>query len=404
MEISNVPGIYNRKKDGKVEMNGDFSKVVAVIPSLRPDDKLLTVVKSLFEEGFRRVIVVDDGSGDAYRERFERCAALSGVTLLTHPVNRGKGAAIKTAFAYILEKMKNFSGAITVDGDAQHCPEDCRRCAEAMIKDDRVVLGVRDFSGAAVPKRSRMGNRTTSLVFKIFCGMKLSDTQTGLRAFPADILPKMLETRGERYEYETQMLLDFKTYKIPYEEIVIRTVYIEDNNGSHFRAVRDSFRIYRMIFGHFVKYSAMSVISYFIEWAIMSGVLLLLNNATERTLLQRTAIAFLCARAVSSVFNFVVNYKLVFKAKCSMLRALYKYYALCVPLAAIGLFLNLLGVKGVSVWGFLPEAVEEYAQLVIHPLVQMILFVVTYGLQREWVYRTDAAHQIKRKKKRNRKE
>lgn len=386
-------------------MKTEFEKVVAVVPSYRPDGKLPGVVKGLTEAGFRRVIVVDDGSGEDYRALFEECAGFPGVILLRHEVNKGKGAAMKTAFAYILEKLADSTGAVTVDGDAQHHPEDCRKCAQAMLADDRVVLGVRDFSGNDVPKRSRMGNRLTSLVFRIFCGMKVSDTQTGLRAFPIDILPKMLETAGERYEYETRMLLDFKTYKIPHEEVKIRTVYIEENQTSHFRLVRDSFRIYSMILGHFFKYSVTSVASYVIEWAIMSGVVLLMNTYTKSTLLLTTAVSFLCARVVSSVFNFFMNHKVVFKAKCSMRRAVGKYYALCVPMAVFGLILNLLGVQGVSMWGFLPDSIEPYAQLFVHPLVQALLFLVTYGIQREWVYKTDKAHELHRtdKKKREKK-
>ena len=86
-------------------MNDEFSKVVAVVPSLSPDEKLPNTVKGLLDAGFRRVIVVDDGSGAEYRHRFEECAAHAGVTLLRHAVNKGKGAAMKTAFSHVLAEM-----------------------------------------------------------------------------------------------------------------------------------------------------------------------------------------------------------------------------------------------------------------------------------------------------------
>ena len=207
-----------------MDLHKDFEKVVAVIPSLHPDEKLFPTVKGLLDAGFARIVVVDDGSGPDYAEIFHACEELPGVTLISYEVNRGKGAAMKTAFAHILENMKDSAGAITVDGDGQHLPEDCRACADKMLKDDKAVLGVRDFSLPDVPKKSRMGNRITSLVFRVFCGMKISDTQTGLRAFPIDVLPLLLETKGDRYEFETQMLLDFKTYKVPFEEQTIKTV------------------------------------------------------------------------------------------------------------------------------------------------------------------------------------
>lgn len=380
-------------------MNKKELRVVAVVPSLNPDEKLKSVVEGLLAEGFYKVLLVDDGSAEEHKARFAECVALDpGVELLVHPVNRGKGAAMKTAFAHILENYRDCEGAVTVDGDAQHHPEDCRNCAEKMIEKDCVILGVRDFSGPDVPKKSRWGNRTTSLVFKLFCGMKLSDTQTGLRAFPIDILEQMVKTKGDRYEYETQMLLDFKSLKIPYAEEKIRTVYIEENQTSHFRVVKDSFRIYKMIFAHFFKYLITSFASYLLELAIVSGLTLLINTTVKWDLTITTAVAYVGARVLSSLFNFFMNQKFVFDAKCSMKKSLWKYYALCIPLAIAGLIINMLFVEG-AVWlDFLPTGVERYVNIIIHPLVQIIMFLFTFAVQREWVYKTDSKHKLKRKK------
>ncbi|MBQ8235759.1 MAG: glycosyltransferase [Clostridia bacterium] len=388
-------------------MSEQLLRVVAVVPSLNPDEKLKTVVSGLLEKGFFKILLVDDGSAETHKHRFQECVALDErVELLVHPVNRGKGAAMKTAFEYILKNFPKCEGAVTVDGDAQHDPEDCRRCAEKMIAKDCVVLGVRDFSGENVPAKSRMGNRITSLVFRLFCGMKLSDTQTGLRAFPIDILSQMVKTKGDRYEYETQMLLDFKSLKIPYTEEKIRTVYIEENQTSHFRVIKDSFRIYKMIFAHFFKYLATSFASYILEFSIVSALTVLINNTTGWEPLTVTTVTYLCARAVSSVFNFFMNQKVVFQAKCSMKQSLWKYYTLCIPLAALGLAFNLAGVGG-AVWlDFLPPAVEDYVNLIIHPLVQILMFLFTFTVQREWVYKTDNKYKFKRreqKKKNNKK-
>ena len=379
-----------------MDLHKDFSKVVAVIPSLHPDEKLFPTVKGLLDAGFARVVLVDDGSGPDYAQTFGECAALPGVTLISYEVNKGKGAAMKTAFAHILENMPDCAGAITVDGDGQHLPEDCRACADRMLRDDKVVLGVRDFSLPDVPKRSKSGNRLTSLVFRVFCGMKISDTQTGLRAFPADILPTLLKTKGDRYEFETQMLLDFKTYRIPFEEQTIKTVYIDENQTSHFRVVKDSFRIYKMILGHFFKYSANSIVSYMIDWGIMTLVLFLLTEKTGMDKLASNAIAFTSGWVISSLLNFFINHFVVFKAKCALGKSFFKYYALALPLAAVSLTITLLGVKGISLWDWLPGKLATYAQLYVHPVVKLILFIVTYSIQREWVYKTDKKHRIER--------
>ena len=78
-----------------------------------------------------------------------------------------------------------------------------------MIREYKVVLGVRTFDGDDVPFKSRFGNNLTSFVFKAMCGLNISDTQTGLRAIPYRYLQTFCEIEGEHFEYETRMLLEF---------------------------------------------------------------------------------------------------------------------------------------------------------------------------------------------------
>lgn len=217
-----------------------LSDVSVVLPSLNPDEKLGIVIDGLLQYGFTDIILVNDGSSPEKLHYFTEAAQHPEVHLLHHEVNRGKGAALKTAFQYVLENRPNGAGVITVDGDNQHHPEDTRRCAEQMLESGHLVLGVRDFSQPDVPFKSRNGNKITSLVFKLFVGMTISDTQTGLRAIPGELLPLMLEIGGDRFEYETNMLLALKERDLPFDEVKIRTVYLEENKSSHFRAVRDS--------------------------------------------------------------------------------------------------------------------------------------------------------------------
>ena len=205
----------------------DLSNVSVVLPSLDPDEKLTQVIDGLLEYGFSDIVLVNDGSKPENLHYFEDAARLHPeIHLLTHEVNRGKGAALKTAFTYVLGNRPESRGVVTVDGDNQHHPADTRACAEAMLSSGHAVLGCRDFTLPDVPQRSRFGNHTTSLVFKIFCGMTISDTQTGLRAIPIKYLPTLNEVYGDRFEYETNMLLAFKNEGIPFDEVKIRTVYI----------------------------------------------------------------------------------------------------------------------------------------------------------------------------------
>ena len=186
----------------------DILKVTVVIPSLNPDEKLLSTIRGVLDVGFKDIILVNDGSDSEHLEPFKEATQFPEVTLLTHEVNKGKGRAMKTAMAWFLENRKESPGIVTMDGDGQHAPEDVFECSKAMLEGDTVVLGVRDFSGKDVPWKSKAGNNITKFIFRAFCGIKISDTQTGLRAFPARLIGQFSEFYGERYEYETNMLLE----------------------------------------------------------------------------------------------------------------------------------------------------------------------------------------------------
>ena len=171
-------------------------QVSIILPSLNPSEKFDRVVDGLIEAGFTDIVIVDDGSRAEKKEHFARAAEHPECTVLTHEVNRGKGAGLKTAFAWLIENRPDSAGAITIDGDGQHLTKDILRCAEAMTEDGTIVMGCRDFTLDHVPPRSRMGNRFTSAVFRLFCGIRLSDTQTGLRAIPAALFPQMHRPGG----------------------------------------------------------------------------------------------------------------------------------------------------------------------------------------------------------------
>ena len=139
-----------------------------VLPSLDPDSKFQKVVEGLLEAGFRHIVIVDDGSKAERKHFFDEAAQKPGCVVLTHEVNKGKGRALKTAFAYVRENLPGLSGVITIDGDGQHLTGDIIACGNRMLENpDSVVLGCRDFSRPGIPPRSVAGNKTTSRFFRI---------------------------------------------------------------------------------------------------------------------------------------------------------------------------------------------------------------------------------------------
>lgn len=357
-----------------------LSNVCVILPSLDPDAKLLAVIDGLLKYGFTDILLINDGSKPENLHYFETAAAHREVTLLHHPYNRGKGAALKTAFDYVLKNRPNAAGVVTVDGDNQHHPEDTRACAENMLRTGHLTLGVRDFSLPDVPARSRSGNRITCTVFKLFVGMTISDTQTGLRAIPLHDLPTLTAIAGDRFEYETNMLLCMKQKNIPFDEIKIRTVYIEENKSSHFRAVQDSWRIYKLILAHFFKFTASSLFSAVLD----EGLFLLLSVLLVPWMdgLMLTAASTVVARLISSVVNFYMNMKLVFRTEVNTAAAFGKYFALAIPQLAAQLLLThgiclLLGIGDH----------ETVLKGIIYALVMILLFFASFCIQQRWVFK-----------------
>ena len=358
----------------------DLSKISVVLPSLDPDEKLIAVVDGLLEYGFSDIILVNDGSKPENLHYFHDLAAQHPeIHLLHHEVNKGKGAALKNAFRWFLENRPEGFGVVTVDGDNQHHPADTRACCEHMLETGNCVLGCRDFSQPDVPPRSRFGNRTTSMVFKVFVGMTISDTQTGLRALPRKALETLVDVYGDRFEYETNMLLAFKTGAIAFDEVKIRTVYIEENKSSHFRTFVDSWRIYKLILAHFFRYTLSSLTSAVVDTGAYSLLSWLLRGILKGFAL--TAAAGVTARVISSLLNFYMNKQLVFKTKVDTKKAMIRYYMLALPQMAAQVLLT----QGVYALLSISDSAGGLRTL-IYAVVMTVLYFLSYMIQQRWVF------------------
>ena len=214
-----------------------LTNVAAVVPVFDPEPALPKLCEEL-SRVFGTVVVVDDGSVNS----IERFAMLpKGVVVLKHSRNMGKGRAIKTALGWLDGKA---AGAVFVDGDGQHDPGDAAGVAASMLENGCVTLGSRDLSGNGVPAASRIGNACMSFFLRLFAGAKVSDTQTGLRAIPARLFVDLAKVRGEKFEYEMNMLAALHLAGEPICETPVRTIYPDEGRVSHHRPFRDSVRIW----------------------------------------------------------------------------------------------------------------------------------------------------------------
>ena len=412
------------------------SRYIALIPAYEPDRKMLGVIADLGKTGFD-VVVVDDGSGPEYAELFEQAAERlpgksgRGVTLLIHDVNRGKGAALKTGLDFINnfmvvrgEEKQNI--IVAVDADGQHLAIDALRAAYAaqgypgtLVLGSRILNNKKAAASSGeqsadhapdsqehiaacacgsnrqtaqttssgntqnVPLRSRFGNAVTRQVFRLATGVPVYDTQTGLRAFTADLIPSLLAVSGDRYEYELNVLMDFAGKGIPIREIEIETVYLEGNKSSHFNTVRDSYRIYKEIAKYAAtggqkangikstakqaaKFSSSSFASFLIDYA-MYALLLMIGPGL--------VFANIGARLISSAANYTINRKLVFRSGKKVATSAVQYFALAAFILAGNTFVLHTMVTSLGINSMAAKVLTE-----------VLFFMISWTVQRYVVF------------------
>ncbi len=374
--------------------------VPIIIPAYEPDEKLLKLLEELNSAGLGPIVVINDGSdsarfGDVFTGVIKR-----GAVLLVHAVNMGKGRALKTAFNYCINEYDDLAGVVTADSDGQHAPGDIRKCIDELVRnckvckgagttgqrqlsddkklsveeacqDEVLVLGVRNFNESGIPARSVFGNKTTSRVMKLLLGLSISDTQTGLRGISVPFMKYLLAEKGERFEFETNMLIATKELGIKIVEVPIKTLYLEGNKSSHFNPILDSIRIYAA----FVKFLFSSLSSSLVDIVMFSIFCKIFRNVSMA--IGYVMLATILSRVISAIYNFLINYKLVFKGKGSKCVAGLKYFLL----AAVIMLLS--GGLVTYFSGLLPGLPE----FVVKIPVDCVLFLLSFVVQREVVYK-----------------
>ena len=267
-----------------------MEEVAILIPAYNPDDKLLALLPRL-RERFRRIVLVNDGSTSGL-EVFDKAAGCVE-KILVHERNRGKGVALKTGLRYIGDS----ADVVTADADGQHAIEDILRVGERIRETGGVVLGSRAFTGK-VPLRSILGNGLSRFNYAIACSLYLQDNQTGLRAFETSYIPWLTSIPGRHYDYEISVLMFAAKRNVPIHEVTIQTIYIGENQSSHFRTVVDTLRLQGMIL--------LSSVPSLLSFAALLGTFLLLYLRWRPWEFAPDA-ALAIAGGVGIFFSFLLN-------------------------------------------------------------------------------------------------
>ena len=334
-------------------------KKIILIPSYEPDEKLIDLIKTINRDEFD-IVVVNDGSNASYNSIFHKIE--KDVKLISYDNNMGKGYALKTGIKWISDSYQKDYIIITMDSDGQHKIEDAKKLCHYIEKNPtHLVLGMRKRSDKT-PIRSKIGNGITKMIYNLLTGLNVYDTQTGLRAFSDKLVSFLLNIDGNRFEYEMNVLLASAKAKIIIKEIEIETIYIENNKGSHFKTIRDSYLIYKEI----IKFSASSIISFFIDYLFY----ILFTNYFSITLSN------VMARIISGTFNFQFNKKYVFQSKNHTLKKVISYILLALFILCFNTFILNIFISTIYLNKYIAKLITEF-----------ILFILSYFIQRVIIFK-----------------
>lgn len=337
--------------------------IAVIVPAFRPSRSLAQLVARLAGQRFGHIVIVDDGSGAAYREVFSACAEFPGVEVFRHSENLGKGAALKTGIQHVLSGHPDVEGVVTADADGQHEPEDIARVAGRLTElPGHLVLGSRQF-GPQVPWRSRIGNVVTRRLVRLLVGHNLKDTQTGLRAIPRSLLPRLLEIGSSGYEFELDMLIAARHHNCAIEEVDIRTVYEPGNPSSHFNPLFDSMRVWFVL----LRFALLSLAT-----AALDNLIFLAAFAATGSIAQSQAVG----RAGAVLFNYSAARRAVFLSR-ERHHTLMPRYILLVIVSGLASYALILLLRSLFAW---PVAAAKMT-------AESALFIANFAIQREFVFR-----------------
>ena len=345
------------------------ARVVLAIPAFEPGLGLRELVERVVaadkESVIAHIVLIDDGSGPAFSSVFDRAASADRAHVIRNAVNLGKGAALKAAFNHALVTWPECVGVVTADADGQHAAADIVEVARALAEDsDQLVMGVREF-GRSVPLRSRFGNLLTRGVFRVVAGYSLSDTQTGLRGLPRELCAQALRIPLNGYEFELEALMApdaIRSKSIAIREIPIETIYLDDNQSSHFQPLRDSMKVYYV----FLRFCGSSAVTALVDFLVFIAVM---GQADS------VAVSQVCSRSAAVLVSFFLARHLVFHSFGRVFKSFAKFVTLVVVMGVVSYaMIDLLYARfGVPVLA---------AKLV----AESVLFIGNFAIQRSFIF------------------
>ncbi len=336
-----------------------------IIPIYYETNRTLQLCRGLCEKGADNIVIVNDGaklSKDYLAEMLSM-----GCHIIRFEHNKGRGTSVKTGIKFAHDKLRGIRGYITVDADGQHTSNDVMKIARAMeLRPQCLILGKRDISKSNMKLRARIGSTMSSIYFKIITGVSCGDTQTELKGIPSSLYEIAVNTEGKRFDYDLNFLTVCAEKKIEFYSVNINIKYPKESR-TNYRLFRDTYLIYATP----LKFATASIGCALIDLILFT----VLTYTLPTSLAINVVLATLIARIVSGGINFVINRRVIFKDNGNLKGQLIRY----------GILFTLIMLTSsavVALLAFIPIPVT-----ILKAIVDVLLWIVNYTMQRKWVFR-----------------
>jgi len=237
--------IYSKALLNKMKSLKKLINLAILIPVYNEEKNISQVIKKCASYRLD-IIVVDDGSTDRTAKVVKKLKQSNKYPLifLQHPKNKGKGAALKTGLQYVMEK--GYQGVITIDGDAQHDPQEIKKFLKMIAREKPdLIIGSRFQNHQGMPFIRLATNYITSWIISGLAGKKVEDVQSGFRYISHKVI-KNIELRTRNFDTEPELILKACWLNYQVKNIPISTIYHEDS-VSEVNKFTDTLKFFRLV-------------------------------------------------------------------------------------------------------------------------------------------------------------
>lgn len=329
---------------------------IAIVPCYRQPEEYINVLSELLSTEIYKIIIVDDGNVKLIELNQIKS---SKIVLIRHERNIGKGAAIKSALKYIKKyETSEISGIVMLDCDGQHSIKDMEKLIESHKEfSDKIVLGVREFTGKNVPFKSKLGNNVMSFLFHLIFDVRIIDTQTGLRIIPSRLIEEIIDIKNNRFAFELEFLIR-GIRKTDIVQVPISTIYHEKNRETNFRPFLDSVNILYPL----IRTATVGLTAVALDYIILLALLI-----NEISLFY----SLLIARLIGLIYSSIMIRNFVWRSTRKKARSYIKYFTLWIA--------NLLFLY--FILDSFSSTIKEIFILKI--FIDFVLFVINFIIQRK---------------------